>query len=348
MMMISKRTPNRAAASLHRSLALLLLCALLLAATPAAAKPTPKQEAQTLYKRANKLFKRGMYLDALAKYRKARALYPSFKIDLNIGATLDALGRRTEAASYFERFLIQSTNAPQKITDAAKERLGELKSKLGSVRLTSMVEGATVSVDGKAVGKTPVELPIYLEPGAHELKLEHTGHQPLTRKMDLAAGQHETLDLSPRPEAPPRPTPNPAPGVDEAEQRRLQEQAEVRRSKTLWAYTTLGVGAALAVTAAVLYGVGASQGGDAHEAYQAATEPAEIEAHYDDVEAAKTKLVVGHVMLGLAAASLGVSVYYFLTRPAEERANPLGSASTPGPRVTLAPTLGGLSLQGSF
>jgi tetratricopeptide (TPR) repeat protein len=347
MMTISKRTPKRAAASWQRSLALPLLFALILAATPAAAKPTPKQQAQTLYKRANKLFKRGMYLDALPKYRKARALYPSFKIDLNIGATLDAMGRRTEAASYFERFLIQSTNAPQKITNAAKERLGELKKKLGSVKLTSIVEGATVSVDGKAVGKTPMELPLYLEPGAHELKLEHTGHQPLTRKMNLAAGQHETLDLSPRPEAPPPPPP-PPPVVDEAEQRRLQEQAQVRRSKTLWAYTTLGVGAALAVTAAVLYGVGASQGGEAHEAYQAATAPEEIEAHYNDVEAAKTKLVVGHVMLGLAAASLGVSIYHFLTRPAEERAAPVGSASTPGPRVTLAPTLGGLSLQGSF
>jgi hypothetical protein len=347
MMMTSKRTLNRSAGSLQRGLALLLLSALLLAATPAAAKPSPKQEARTLYKKANKLFKRGMYLDALAKYRQARALYSSFKIDLNIGATLDAMGRRTEAASYFERFLIQSTNAPQKITDAAKERLDELKKKLGSVKLTSMVDGATVSVDGKGVGKTPLELPIYLEPGKHEIKLEHTGHKPLTRQMDLAAGQHETLDLSPRPEALPPPPPPPT-GVDEAEQRRLQEQAKVRRSKTLWAYTTLGVGAALAVTAAVLYGVGASQGSDAHAAYQEATDPAEIESQYKDVEAAKTKLVVGHVMLGLAAASLGVSVYHFLTRPADERPASAGAARTPGARVTLAPTLGGLSLQGSF
>ena len=77
MLTPSKRTLNRAAGSLQRGRALLLLSALLLAATPAAAKPSPKQEARTLYKKANKLFKRGMYLDALAKYRKARASFVS-------------------------------------------------------------------------------------------------------------------------------------------------------------------------------------------------------------------------------------------------------------------------------
>jgi len=303
--------------TLARSLALSLAVSLLLSSPVAARQQDPKQRARVLFRQANKLFSRGMYLDALQEYREAQKLYRSFKIDLNIGATLDAMGRRTEAAAFIERFLVQSASAPAEIINAATKRLTELKKKLSSVKVSSLVEGATLRVDGKAVGKTPIELPIYLEPGSHELTLEREGHLPTTRKLDLAAGQHESMDLTPRvpPPPPTRPAVMPPPVPTGPDPSVIEAR---RRSKTIWAYSTLGVGVALAATASVLYGVGASQGGSAHDKYREATDPDEMAAHYDDVESAKTKLLVGHVLMGAAAAAVGVSIYMFLTRPTVE------------------------------
>ena len=310
---------------------MVLMLALLLAAPATTEAQSPKERARVLFREANKLYSRGMYLDALQKYRDARALYPSFKIDLNIGATLDALGRRTEAAAFIERFLVQSANAPAEIIDAARARLEELRKKLARVKVTSLVQGATLWVDGKAVGTTPFELPVYLEPGLHAFKLERAGHEPVSRDLDLGAGEQATLDLTPRPRVP-------APSSQPAASRPVEPpplpdptlQAR-RRSRTLWAYGTLGAGAALAVTAAVLYGVGASQGSEAHESYLAATDPDKIEQHYQDVEAAKTKLVVGHVLIGAAVAAVSTSVYLFLTRPGGAGEAPRVSLSV-GPR----------------
>ena len=298
---------------------LVLLTALLCASPAVAREQTPKQRARVLFKQANQLFSRGMYLDALQRYRKARSLYPSFKIDLNIGATLDSLERRTEAAEFFERFLLQSATAPAPIIKAASTRLDELRKKLGRIKVTSLVEGATLWVDGKAVGKTPIELPVYLEPGQHTLRLEREGHETVTRGLEVAAGVYQTLDLTPRPRQPkPTPASHPAltPPVHEGPD---PAHVALHRRKTLWAYSALGVGAALTVTAAVLYGVGASQGSSAHDAYSKATDPDEMDRHYDDVEAAKTKLVVGHVLMGVAAVAYGVSAYQFLTRPGVEQ-----------------------------
>lgn len=295
---------------------LVLVLALLLAAPATTEAQSAKERARVLFREANTLYSRGMYLDALQKYRDARALYPSFKIDLNIGATLDALGRRTEAAAFIERFLVQSASAPAEIIDAARSRLEELRKKLARVKVTSLAEGATLWVDGKAVGTTPFELPVYLEPGLHAFKLQRAGHEPVSRDLDLGAGEQATLDLTPRPRAPssqPAATRPVTPPV--APDPTLQAR---RRSRTLWAYGALGAGAALAVTAAVLYGVGASQGSEAHESYLAATDPDEIEQRYEDVEAARTKLVVGHVLVGAAVAAVGTSVYLLLTRPGGE------------------------------
>jgi len=317
---------------------LALALALLLAAPVTTEAQSPKERARVLFREANKLYSRGMYLDALQKYRDARALYPSFKIDLNIGATLDALGRRTEAAAFIERFLVQSASAPAEIIDAARSRLEELRKKLARVRVTSLVEGATLWVDGKAVGTTPFELPVYLEPGRHAFKLERAGHEPVSRDLDLGAGEQATLDLTPRPRAR---TPSSQPAATRPVERPAPDPTleARRRSRTLWAYGALGAGAALAVTAAVLYGVGASQGSEAHESYRAATDPDEIEQRYQDVEAAQTKLVVGHVLIGAAVAAVGTSVYLFLTRP---------GGGSEAPRVSFSVGPCGLEMLGRF
>jgi tetratricopeptide (TPR) repeat protein len=305
------------------------LCLWLLALPPiplAVAETVDKKtEARKLFREANRLFKRKMYLDALRKYRQARALYPSYKIDLNIGGTLDELGRRTEAAAYFERFLIQSSDAPAPITKAARSRLDELRKKLASAKVTCLVDGATVLVDGKGAGTTPLEIPLYFEAGTYTIAARKAGHRPSSKELTLSAGQHVVVDLilvregladdtppASQPAGVVRSRATPDPGI-----------ARRRREKTIWAYTALSMGAACAVTAGILYGVGTAQGNAAHDRYQAATLPDEIELHYRDVESAKTKLVAGHVLIGVAAAAIGVSIYSFLTRPSAVAATPL-------------------------
>ena len=193
-----------------------------------------------------------------------------------------------------------------------------------------------IEVNGRAQGKTPMDLPIYLEPGAHTLAAKKAGLQPFSKKLKLAAGQHISLDV-------PVTAATPTPRVKVAAASGAEAARKARKRKTIWAYASLGVGAALVATAGVLYGVGLSQGGAAHDDYMAErTDLDLVDAHWQDVEAAKTKVVVGHVLVGLGAADLGLSLYHFLTRPSAER--------PAAPAVTLAPLQGGalFTMGGSF
>ena len=145
-----------------------------------------KKEARILFKQGNRLAERGMYLDALRKYKEAKALYPSPKIDLNLGDTLKELGRHAEAATYFERYLIQppgeGSNKPEaeRLKKVATRLLDEMKAKVGSVSLSCPLDGATVLLDGKVVGKTPLHQ--HLLPSQHQHQhlplLHQLQHQP--------------------------------------------------------------------------------------------------------------------------------------------------------------------------
>lgn len=77
------------------------------------------------------------------------------------------------------RELPRSTPVPQESTPSTRERQG-LKH---TVSLQSMPEGATVLIDGKPAGRTPLTLQI--EPGAHTVRLVKEGYQEMQNWIHL-------------------------------------------------------------------------------------------------------------------------------------------------------------------
>ncbi len=278
--------------NLHRTLGCsLLLIALLVQAWPADAA-SPRSRARALFKAGNALYTDGDYEGALAKYQAARALYPNYKIDLNIAYTLDDLKRPAEAIKEFERFLeAGGDSAPAEVVRKARARMEALKAQLEQKQQQQQAAAAAVAAREKAARQA---------------------------KKDRAAR---------------------AKARAAAESRRQHGR---RKLHTTVAWSTLGLGAASLVTAGVLYGVGLSSRGEAYDRYSAARAQAEIDAHWADVEHEEKKLIAGHVLAGVGAAAVGVSLYFFLTRPeARERAG----ASPRGPRLVLSATGEGAGLQ---
>ncbi len=308
---------------------------------PAAqAQEEPREKARELFLEGNKLADQKQFKEALEKYRKANEIYPSYKIDLNIALTLDAMGRSTKAAEYFEFFLKRAVLvAPKNFVDYAKSRFDELKRKLCKISVVCQVEGAKVIVNQGEFGSTPLSKNIYLRPGTHEIKIEKEGYPSVTVTWTMSAGEERELEIQWKPEnkiAPaatkedktketvaeksPSAKANDVSNASQAHaaQAVLAERAsamEERRSKTIWAYSTLGAGIACLAGAGVFYGIGFSQGGSAHQKYLDAKTGDEITSRWADVEAAQTKLYIGHALAGAGALAIGISIYQFLTRP---------------------------------
>jgi len=90
-----------------------------------------------------------------------------------------------------------------------------------------------------------------------------------------------------------------------------------RRSKSIWGYTALGVGGALATTSAILLGVGKNRGDSAHADYMAVSDfhQPTLDSYRDEIDGARTTMIVGGIMMGVAAGCIGYSLYEIFTRP---------------------------------
>ncbi|HLA79054.1 MAG TPA: TonB family protein [Vicinamibacteria bacterium] len=81
--------------------------------------------------------------------------------------------------------------------------------------VASEPKGATLRVDGKKHGTTPIES-FWVAPGSHELRLELKGFKPFVKKLEAAAGDTlsvdahlESVQKTAKVTAPPSPTPAP-------------------------------------------------------------------------------------------------------------------------------------------
>jgi len=321
------------------------------ASRPAASFPAkePLAEARRLFSEGIALRRAGDLEGALSRFRRAHVLHPSYKTHLNLATVLFELGQLEEAGALYERFFAEgAAQSPMAITAAARRRYQQLLRRVARVELTCDEARARVLVDGHEVGRTPLDTALYLLPGEHVLVLhasprsaKHVSPREAHRRLSLVAGEQRVLAVSfGRPRA--RVAAN-RPARD------LGVRASLRRRKTIVAWTALGTGAALAVGAAVLLGLGTAQGERAYQAYSqlSATDPdASFREERAAMSEARKRQVAGAVLAGAAVAVAALGAYHLFTRPAEPARGGVARDVAAG----VAPLPGGaaLSLGGSF
>ncbi len=131
------------------------------------------------------------------------------------------IGKRTTGPSPQPTNLAQPAGAPSQPSASPSEVSKPLAPSAGILKITTSPSGAQVELDGTTVGVTEVTL-IDVKPGKHTLKVSKAGFKPISRDLEVAAGDTVVLDIplsaapppAPRrrgPAAPPLPPPPPPP-----------------------------------------------------------------------------------------------------------------------------------------
>src|SRR3569623_1753199 len=170
-----------------------LVAASVLAPSALAQESAPAQDkkgqARAKLVEGDRLLKLGEFQQALAAFKDAYDLYPSPKIRYIFGLAYEGMGRNADALEAFDAFLVQATDASPETRERAVTARNTLLGRVGTLRVVADVEGATIVVDGRDMGKPAPAREIRLDPGPHLLLVDRGGGTAtFPQRLDVAAG----------------------------------------------------------------------------------------------------------------------------------------------------------------
>ena len=184
-------------------LALVLLAFHVVQAAPAAKAAKPDAvpaaalaEAKKNFEVGLKLYKEGLVKEALAAFLAANKISPRASVQRNIGQCQRDL---KDFAAAYETYTGMLDNFWQKMKPAeaedVKRALEELSLLTGTIEIKCAEPEASVAVDGKEIGKTPVAKPVRLNIGQHMVAITKTGFEPFSKDTAIQGNDKVTVDV---------------------------------------------------------------------------------------------------------------------------------------------------------
>ncbi|MCP4197613.1 MAG: hypothetical protein GY762_10740 [Proteobacteria bacterium] len=154
----------------------------------------PPDKAKVEFRKGNKLYKNKKYRKALQAYRRAYEIKPRWRYLYRIGRSEAALDRPILALTAFEEYLARGKDKiPKKRRKTTRQKLKKLRLKIGKLEIQAP-EGATVFLDGKEVGTTPIIKPLQVRANKdHLVAVELDGK--ILPKQTFSVGGTETVTL---------------------------------------------------------------------------------------------------------------------------------------------------------
>jgi hypothetical protein len=265
------------------------------------------------------LYHEGDFAGALAEFRRADEVAPSYRILYNLAETQYELKDYASALAAFEAYLSQGGGEISNARRAQVETdIRNLRQRVAHIEVTTSVTGAEVSVDGVVVGTSPLPKALVVNLGRRVVTASKPGMSPASKTLDVAGGDeaHVALDLLvpapavaavtpvlvPTPVAlPAAPLPNAAPAAVRAHDRSMTP---------VW----VGVGVTGALVAAYAICGGLTLGANSSYNAELSRFPGSPSGIADAHSRVRTFAVASDILAGTAIASGAVTVYLALTR----------------------------------
>ncbi|MBW2463237.1 MAG: PEGA domain-containing protein [Deltaproteobacteria bacterium] len=165
--------------------------------------PRAAREAGERFAAGIEHFEARQYREAIHEFEIAVSLVPSADIWFNVARCYELLREFEPAIQFYRRYLRDRVDPPDRAT--VEEHITNLEARLeqdrqrglqapttGTLRVQSNLPGATVHVDGREVGQTPLDVPMSLEPGEHDVTVENDGYIPFRSQVDIEPGTDTT------------------------------------------------------------------------------------------------------------------------------------------------------------
>ncbi len=144
---------------------------------------------QALFRKGITAFEAGNDQESLEALSEAWGDTRNYDIAAAIAQTELALGRYRDAAEHLEYGLNHFVPGESEKTLALmRTAFAEVKQHVAALRVQVGRQGATIELDGRALGISPLPGLTFVDPGTHTLRARH-GDRQASQRLDVQAGQ---------------------------------------------------------------------------------------------------------------------------------------------------------------
>jgi len=187
-----RTTPN----ALTRRFAAIVVGAVTLCVAVSAVADDAKDQARKHFDRALELTDEGALREAVVEFQRAYELSPHYSVLYNLGMAHVGLGKPVEAVDALGSYLSEGgaeIAAPRRTQVEAELR--RQKARIAEVTLNVKPDGASVLVDRVHLALTPLETPVRLGIGRHEISVKKDGFKTIDRFITVAGEERTSLQI---------------------------------------------------------------------------------------------------------------------------------------------------------
>ena len=342
-----------------RSLSVYLAClvASLFLVTAAASAGT-KQEAKKHFESGLALLEAEDYNGAAAEFRISVEMYPTKNGYFNLANCYKALHRYCDAIEAIEKLKsVFEGELDEDWLDEIADFEKKMKSVVAKLEIEVSPDGASVLVDGRDMGESPLSDPLILGPGEHEISVSLKGYETEKRVVELVSGSNETETFELKKETSELKTETIEPEKEPAQttvevsaQEPVSEEVqpvstpdgEEEERGRVWTWLAFGLGGAAGAAAVVTGSVQLSKASEIKGECDGNDCPIDLK---DDGESARRLGIATNVLIGAAATFVVLGTVLLFVEGD-------GTDEEKGGDVAIAPTVNlsgaGVSITGRF
>lgn len=160
-----------------------------------AQKTQAKDQARVHFDKAVTLQEEEAWAPALAEFRQSLSLFPTRAATKNAAVCLQKLERYDEALEMFQTLVRDYPNLTAEDKALAERSIARLKGLVGTIEIAGAEPRASVAVDGRPRGETPLKAPLQVSAGSHVVRVYKDGYLPFETRVDVAGAQASRVEV---------------------------------------------------------------------------------------------------------------------------------------------------------
>lgn len=154
-------------------------------------------KAAVRFQRAVELYREGSYEGALAEFRKAYQISPTYRVLYNIAQSQYALHDFVGAYKSLVEYMTEgSGEIPAERRTQVDEMFAKLRERIGQLQITTNIVGADIRIDDVSVGTSPLPGLIAVNVGTRKVSAFKAGSPEAVRVVTVAGKESMKIDLT--------------------------------------------------------------------------------------------------------------------------------------------------------